>query len=160
MKFVSDSTTKGDLQIVDDYDPPSMIANYETARTDFAKSGAKLRKSHRTGAFGHWAKASNMELKARPTGSYKRRMLKGLFSLTCTVLGNALEVISEESKVPALLKLQPKSHEAEMKWLVAFGMTDYSALTESIISYRYHICFEGSFKRGDNDICVSLLEKK
>ena len=64
----------------------------------------------------------------------------------------------EEWKAPALLKLMPKSHLADMRWKFAAGLTNYNALVESVTQYSQHLRFEGSFQRGDNDMQCDLLE--
>ena len=66
----------------------------------------------------------------------------------------------EEFKVPAFLKLLPKSHEADIKWNSASGLTDYHSRTESIIVHSQQLRLEGSFKSGDNDMDVSLVEQQ
>ena len=63
----------------------------------------------------------------------------------------------EEWKVPAFLKLVPKTHISDMRWRFSQGSQDYQSLVASILSYSQHLRFDASFGRGDNDMQVDLL---
>ena len=65
----------------------------------------------------------------------------------------------EDWKIPAFLKLLPKSHLADMRWRFSTGMTDYTTMVASILSYSQHLRFDGSFARGDNDMVVDALAR-
>ena len=65
----------------------------------------------------------------------------------------------EEWKVPAFLRLLPKSHAADLRWKFANGTTGYNELQSSIINFAQHQRFEGSFGRGDNDMQCDALQR-
>ena len=62
-----------------------------------------------------------------------------------------------EFKVPAFLRMVPKSHASDMRWRFSQGATDYDTLKSSILTYTQHVRFENSYGKGDTDMQVDAL---
>ena len=57
-----------------------------------------------------------------------------------------------EFKVPAFLRMVPRSHASDMRWRFSQGATDYDTLKSSILTYTQHVRFDAANGKGDNDI--------
>ena len=62
-----------------------------------------------------------------------------------------------EFKVPAFLRMVPKSHASDMRWRFSQGLQDYDTLKSSILTYSQHLRFDSAYGRGDNDMQVDAL---
>ena len=62
-----------------------------------------------------------------------------------------------EFKVPAFLRMVPKSHASDMRWRFSQGATDYDSLKTSILTYSQHLRMDNAHGRGDNDMQVDAL---
>ena len=62
-----------------------------------------------------------------------------------------------EFKVPAFLRMVPKSHASDMRWRFSQGATDYDTLKSSILTYTQHVRFENSYGKGDTDMQVDAF---
>ena len=62
-----------------------------------------------------------------------------------------------EFKVPAFLRMVPKSHASDMRWRFSQGATDYDSLKQSILTYSQHLRMDGAHARGDNDMHCDAL---
>ena len=49
-----------------------------------------------------------------------------------------------EFKVPAFLRMVPKSHASDMRWRFSQGLQDYESLKSSILTYSQHLRFDGA----------------
>ena len=62
-----------------------------------------------------------------------------------------------EFRVPAFLRMAPKSHASDMRWRFSHGATDYGTLKSTSLSYTQHVRFEGSYGKGDTDMQVDVF---
>ena len=58
----------------------------------------------------------------------------------------------EEWKIPAFLRMVPKTHASDMRWRFSQGMTSYDQLKSSILTYSQHLRFDAAHGRGDSDM--------
>ena len=62
-----------------------------------------------------------------------------------------------EFKVPAFLRMVPRSHASGMRWRFSQGATDYDTLRSSILIYTQHVRFDAVYSKGDNDMQIDAF---
>ena len=63
----------------------------------------------------------------------------------------ALRQFPPEFKVPAFLRMVPRSHTSDMRWRFSHGAT-YNTRKSSIVTYTEYVRFDSAYSTGDNDM--------